>query len=411
MKLKHVLLQVCALIVGLSLLSQCNNNAQAQVFFLDNFEQFGNGTDLTATSYTPVSGPPTASVITSVQNGTPTIKATNFLGSIWALFDDSVVLNKNQYKGILSTVQTNQPLQITWKMWIQATNTGPGVFLLSVPVQDANPSITFNPPLAFTDAGSIVGFTNGPNVQTPIGNWGSLAGTVMTNSLILDYPHGTFSYSLNGQILATLPLGPYYTNVVGAIYFNGVERSAGSLGNRFAIDDVTVRLLTATAITTQPLNQIVAATTNLALTVAATNATGFQWLFNGSPITGQTNASFSLGGLRRTNSGSYSVIVNGASGSVTSNPALVRVQVPQRVAPLAQPPGTPFRLAFQDNDGGPLSSNDVPNFEVHFATNFNGLNTLWTTNTSGFTVSNGMVILDDPGSAGSTRRFYRVIER
>jgi hypothetical protein len=159
------------------------------------------------------------------------------------LFDNSVPpLNKNQYKGYLSSVQTNRALQVSWKMWIQATNSGPGFVFFSVPVNDPTPGITYNPPLAFADSGTIFALTNGTTPLIPIGNWGSLAGTIMTNILFLDYPNHTFSYSLNGQTLATLPLGPYFTNVVGAIYFNGFERSTGSLGNRFALDDVTVAL-------------------------------------------------------------------------------------------------------------------------------------------------------------------------
>jgi hypothetical protein len=229
-----------AVVIGFVALFASRSNAGAQVFFLDSFEQFANGTDLTSANYVPASGPSAASVATSVQNGSPTITATHFLDSTWALFDNSVVTNKNQYKGFLSAVQTNQPLQVTWKMWIQATNSGPGMFLFSIPTSD--PIANFNPPIVFLDTGLIVALTNGMSAQTPIGDWGLLAGTVMTNTLILDYPNRTFSYSLNGQALATLPLGAYFTNVVGAIYFNGFERSPGSLGNRFAIDDVTVAL-------------------------------------------------------------------------------------------------------------------------------------------------------------------------
>jgi len=224
-------------------MSQSCGSAFAQVLFFDNFEQFSNGTDLTSTSYTPASGPPSAFVVTSVQNGSPTITATNFLSSTWAFFDNSVVINKNQYKGILSSVQTNQVLQVTWKMWIQATNTGPGMFLFSIPTSD--PNANYNPPVAFMDTGAIDAFTftDETSVRTNlIGHWGSLAKMVMTNTMILDYPNGTFSYSLNGQTLATLPLGTYFTNVVDAIYLTGFERSAGSLGNRFAISDVEVEI-------------------------------------------------------------------------------------------------------------------------------------------------------------------------
>ncbi len=245
MKPTQIILRTCSFCAGLLLLSQWCGIAQAQVLFFDNFQQFGSGTDLTSTNYTPASGPASASVVTRVDNGSPTITATNFLGSTWALFDNSEVINKSEYKGILSSVQTNQVLHVTWKMWIQATNTGPGMFLFSIPTSD--PNANYNPPVGFFDTGAIYAFTfiDGMTMSVRtnlIGNWGSLSRTVMTNTVILDYPNGTFSYSLNGRTLATLPLGTYFTNVVDAIYFAGFERSAGSLGNRFAISDLEVEI-------------------------------------------------------------------------------------------------------------------------------------------------------------------------
>ena len=250
MKIRRYLTQIYLLGTLLSAAATCSG--LAQVLFFDNFQQFANGAGLSSTNYTPVFGPLTASVVTAVQNGSPTLTVSNFLGNTWILFNNSVPTNKNQYEGILSSVQTNQPLQITWNMWIAATNTGPGMFQLSVPTSD--PNTNFNPLIFFTDSGSIIALTNGTSVQIPIGSWGSLAGTVMTNTLILDYPDGIFSYSLNGQTLATLPLGPYFTNVIGAVYFNGFERSAGSLGNRFALGDVEVEAFTPSNIFTYTAN-------------------------------------------------------------------------------------------------------------------------------------------------------------
>ena len=288
-----------AIIISLVLFLAARGNAVAQVLFFDDFEQFGNGTDLTSTNYVPASGLSSASVVTSVQDGSPTIKATNFLGDTWALFDNSVVTNKNSYEGLLSSIQTNQPLQITWKMWIQATNSGPGMYLLSLPVQDANPSVTYNPTVVFMDAGSIVALTNGTSVQIPVGNWGSLAGTVMSNTLILDYPNASFSYSLNGQLLATLPLGPYFTNVIGAIYFTGFERSAGSLGNRFAIDDVKVELAGFAHPPSFQWAKLIASTTNtddeLSIGLATDSAANLY-------VTGWFDGTNDFGGIILTNS-------------------------------------------------------------------------------------------------------------
>src|SRR5579859_1469546 len=292
MKIRRYLIQICLLGTLLSAASTCS--VLAQVLFFDNFQQFANGSGLTSTNYTPAFGPATASVVTSVQNGSPAITVSNFLGNTWALFNNSVTMtnktvttNENQYEGILSLIQSNQPLQVTWNMWIAATNTGAGMFLFSVP--PSNPNTNFNPLIFFTDTGSIIALTNGTNVQVPIGSWGALAGTVMTNELVLDYPDGIFSYSLNGRPLATLPLGPYFTNVVRAIYFNGFERSAGSLGNRFALADVEVEAFT-------PSNNFTYTTNNNTITITGYTGTNTTVIIpgtiNGLPVTSIGNYAF-----------------------------------------------------------------------------------------------------------------------
>ncbi len=52
-------------------------------------------------------------------------------------------------------------------------------------------------------------------------------------------------------------------------------------------------------------------------------APAYQWLFNGVPISGATGASYTVGSAARTNGGSYSVVVNNGSGSVTSSTAVL----------------------------------------------------------------------------------------
>jgi hypothetical protein len=285
MKLKRYLLKIC--LWGMLLSAAFPGRVFAQVLFYDGFQQFATGTDLTQTSYKPSFGPATCSVMTSNLNGPDSITVSNFLGNAWAYFNNSHAANQNQYQGILSTVQSNQPLLVTWNMWIQATNPGPGMFMFSVPTSDSNAN--YNPPISFTDHGSIIALTNGTNVQVPIGNWGSLASTVMTNALVLNYPGGTFSYSLNGQTLATLPLGPYFTNIVGAIYFTGFERSPGSYGNRFAIANVNVEMF-------MPSNNFAYIITNNTITITRYTGTNAAVIIpdtiNGLPVTSIGNFAF-----------------------------------------------------------------------------------------------------------------------
>src|SRR4051812_39544867 len=94
-----------AIVIAFALFLTWRCSALAEPLFLDNFEQFQDGADLTTTNYVPATG---SSVVTAVQNGSSTIKAKGFLGSTWAFFDNSVVTNKNQYKAILLSKQTAQ---------------------------------------------------------------------------------------------------------------------------------------------------------------------------------------------------------------------------------------------------------------------------------------------------------------
>ena len=214
--------------------------AYAAVVYFDDFQQFAPGTSLTTLTYTPASGPPTASATTRVLNGSPTITASVLNGSTCAFFDNSVVINKSDYLASLAGSLNNEVLEITWNMSIKSTNSGPGVFMISVPTTDSTAS--YNPPLAFMDTGSIVVFTNAPSPQAAslAGSWANLADTFMTNRLILNYPERKLWFSLNGQPLVSSPLGLYFSNVVDRLGFTAFERSQGSIGNQFALDNVRV---------------------------------------------------------------------------------------------------------------------------------------------------------------------------
>jgi hypothetical protein len=434
MNIRRYLIRIYLL--GTLLLAASTGSGVAQVLFFDYFQQFANGTDLTSTNYTPSYGPAAASVVTAVQNGSPTMTVSNFLGNTWAFFNNSVPTNKNQYEGILSSIQTNQPLQVTWNTWIKATNTGPGMFLLSVPTSD--PNANFNPLIYFKDTGSVIALTNGTNVQVLIGSWGSLAGTVMTNKLILDYPDGTFSYSLNGQLLATLPLGPYFTNVIGAIYFNGFERTAGSLGNRFAIANVEVQAFTSS-------NDFAYSTGNNTITITGYTGTNttviIPAMINGLPVTGIGSYAFEdqtrlvsvtiPAGVATI--GQYAFAADpglatiyflgdapGADYTVFSGNAGTIYYVPGTTGwtkPFAGLPTVPLYqpnpmilvghgLGVKTNQFG-FTVSWAPNFPVVVEAATNLANPLWSPVVTN-SLSNGSFYFSDPASTNYSRRFYRL---
>lgn len=79
------------------------------------------------------------------------------------------------------------------------------------------------------------------------------------------------------------------------------------------------------SITQQPTNQEITEGETLTLNVVATGATGYQWKKDGSDIPSATNATYSKSGALQADAGSYTCVVTGAGGSVTSNAATVTV--------------------------------------------------------------------------------------
>jgi hypothetical protein len=312
------------------------------------------------------------------------------------------------------------------------------MFQFSVPVSD--PNANNSPSIWFADNGSIMAQTNGTGAQLAIGNWGALAGTVMTNLLILDYPDGILSYSLNGQTLATLPLGPYFTNMVGAIYFTGWERSAGSSGNRFAIANVEVAAFTSSndfsylsnnsvititgytgtntaviipaAINAMPVTSIGSCafenqTRLTSVTIPAGVATVGQYAFAADP--GLTKVYF-LGDAP----GADYTVFSGDPGTV-----YYLVGTTGWTRPLGGLPPVPWYqpnpmilnghgLGMQTNGFG-FTVSWAPNLSTIVEASANLANPLWTPLATN-TLANGSFYFSDTASTNYSRRFYRLAE-
>ena len=80
-------------------------------------------------------------------------------------------------------------------------------------------------------------------------------------------------------------------------------------------------------ILTAPSSQAVAVGDTVVLTISSAGSLplGYQWLFNASPIPGAGNTSLELSNVQISQSGSYTVIITNAFGSVTSPPAVLTV--------------------------------------------------------------------------------------
>jgi hypothetical protein len=84
------------------------------------------------------------------------------------------------------------------------------------------------------------------------------------------------------------------------------------------------------SITSHPISQTIADGGTAILTASATGGSlSYQWLKNGSNITGANQASFTINSASIDNAGDYSVVVHNAMGFVTSNVAKITVNAPE----------------------------------------------------------------------------------
>ncbi|QPI14086.1 tail protein [Salmonella phage GEC_vB_BS] len=100
---------------------------------------------------------------------------------------------------------------------------------------------------------------------------------------------------------------------------------SGEAGTSVTSDAATVTVNALPVITQQPSGQTVNEGGNINLEVTATGATGYQWKKDGSDIPSATDATYSKSGALPADSGSYTCVVTGAGGEVTSNAAVVTV--------------------------------------------------------------------------------------
>jgi gliding motility-associated-like protein len=142
--------------------------------------------------------------------------------------------------------------------------------------------------LLFTGTpGALVNFTDGTTTYT-ITLDGMGAGGFITNPLVADTTFSLLSAEVNAS-------GLCLQNITGT---------------------VTITVESSPLITVQPIDETVCGNGGVTFTVVATGSNlNYQWFFNGTPITGATNTSYTIGSVVASDAGDYTVEVAGICGT------------------------------------------------------------------------------------------------
>ncbi|MEQ2006395.1 MAG: putative Ig domain-containing protein [Limisphaerales bacterium] len=144
-------------------------------------------------------------------------------------------------------------------------------------------------------------------------------------------------------------------------------------------------------------------------TSSADAASTIEWQRDGQSL-GVSGADLVLSNLTRATSGAYRAVIRSGSQTVMSSNAVVRVMVPQRVAPPQLLSGNRIRLTFADADGtANVAALDPGAFQLQVCTNL--ASGVWTTLTNSVSSSNGQWFVEDVLSPADGLRLYRIIER
>jgi gliding motility-associated-like protein len=142
----------------------------------------------------------------------------------------------------------------------------------------------------------------------------------------------TYQWRKNGTAIAGATNATFtLNNITAGDAANYDVVITGTCGN---ITSNTAALVvnTAPAITTQPASVTQCAGTNATFTVVATGAgLTYQWRKNAVNIAGATNASYTINNIAPSDAASYTVVITGTCGNLTSNAATLTVNTPPAI--------------------------------------------------------------------------------
>jgi hypothetical protein len=217
------------------------------------------------------------------------------------------------------------------------------------------------------------------------------------------------------SLLASLTNAPYVFqwNTSGSGYYTltaQVVDEAGPIGVSSPVTFLVTPPLPKPQITGQPADQNVYAgeSAMFCVKMSASAPMQYQWLFDGEPIDGATNAFLILDNTQPEQAGDYAVVATNALGEVVSETAILNVDpdAPPE-ANVSQPPSVCFPSVEVLDPGVTLISVAATNLQV--------LNIEWSSDCQTWnpfvtlTNNGGVLYFADPDAVNQPMRFYRAV--
>jgi hypothetical protein len=216
--------------------------AASAPIYLDDFEQFTEGADLTSAVYTPaVGGIDAARFKPHLDNTVPSsVTAVAHDGSIGAEFSLPEGSGED-YLGLFFTTYVETPLAFEWDFTARELNGGVGGFFIRFPT----PTLDMQVLMGFLDDGRVIVFRGTPSPATLFTIGAYNADQTYRARLQLDLPADSYGVWLDGiPLLLDEPI-PEQTNnsAIHQFGFDSNEKfifPPGTFGNQFVIDNVQV---------------------------------------------------------------------------------------------------------------------------------------------------------------------------
>lgn len=238
-------------------------------------------------------------------------------------------------------------------------------------------------------------------------NWQQFAYLKSSNSDPEDWFGSSLAIDANRVAVGAKWEGGGAVGVNGDMSDNSRYRSGAAYLIHFD-PDATVGPL----IRTQPKSQIVSGGQSPFLQVEAPDVGRYQWFFNQSPITGQTNSSLQLPDVQRSAEGFYHVETENSVGTTRSSAAFLRVLIPQRIKRLVRETENRNFIYFADDTPTFTITTNSRNFELHWRTRMPRANdTEWNVLTYGLQSINDELRIPHNGYPLPNPVYYRIVER